>query len=261
MPHIELKLPAICKGRTIYFTTNHIWIRQLAAPDTDSLSPTTAKFIKLQRQLDAFLQTSLIFPPKYSFCLNEKQKKDVKREHREQFNQTKKHFFNRNKDFIHRYLYQRQKSIVHSPGTSGFRQQRLSTSRQRARGRRCQGIHMPDPTSGQTVHGPSFLPTRAGGPRATRHRSKLHAPDVTLAEAELARGTRLPRPESRRESRLFHSSSFTDGPFVSDRANTSSVPSRILSVFPCMFIPQIFPVYIRYKQAWLQKDSSSVLGL
>lgn len=55
MPHIELKLPAICKGRTIYFTTNHIGIRQLAAPDTDSLSPTTAKFIKLQRQLDAFL--------------------------------------------------------------------------------------------------------------------------------------------------------------------------------------------------------------
>ena len=125
-----------------------------------------------------------------------------------------------------------------------IRQQRLSTFRQRATGRRRQGTHMPDPTSGQAVHGVSFLPTQAGAMGCC---SKLRAPDATLAKTEPAGRARLPRLKSWHESRPFHSSSFTDSPFVSDRANTSLVPSRILSVFPCMFIPQIFPVYTIYK--------------
>lgn len=49
MPHVELKLPAICKGRTIFISQPTTFGLVSQHRQTDDLSPTTAKSIKLQR--------------------------------------------------------------------------------------------------------------------------------------------------------------------------------------------------------------------
>lgn len=109
MPSIKLKLPTFCKGCEIKILQSTSSSGQMlkiwpVSPDTDSLSPATAKTFKFQRQLDAFLWTSLIFLPKYSFCLDEKKtekdkkqnqqnRKNTQKENTEQFKQTKNHLF------------------------------------------------------------------------------------------------------------------------------------------------------------------------
>lgn len=124
-----------------------------------------------------------------------------------------------------------------------IRQERFSSFRQRGMDWWCRDTHMPDPTSGQQLPGHHFCPQELEGAGTCR---KLRTPDATLARTELAR-----EPGSHCQELLWEMAdplqSFTDSPFVRDRASTASVPSRTLSVPPCMFISQTFPVYTTYK--------------
>lgn len=62
--------------------------------------------------------------------------------------------------------------------------------------RRHQSVHMPDPTSRQTVHRVSLLSKGAGGPGATGSCSKLCVPNLTHTKTELVSGAGLLHPKS-----------------------------------------------------------------
>lgn len=118
-----------------------------------------------------------------------------------------------------------------------IRQWRLSTFRQRGMDWWRRDIHMPDPASGLQLPGYDFCLQELEGPKTRR---KLHAPDMTLAKNELARGARLPHPGSWCESRLFPLAPSQTVPLWAIELTQPQFPQEYCQCFPACLYPKYF---------------------